>query len=462
MLSSGLAANSQRRTIDLPTYSSHYSGMTKILRLKYIARNFPNLQSEAMNLLAKEVTAGFCTELYTELCELARMYGMSDKLTYDEEWVRKVSQEKRRRLEAASTDLSHAKSSSNKEAIRRGHMELGMLYMEHHDLLEAVKEFNRTRDYAGKAEHYIETSFKIAVCYMDLSLFMQAQIAVNKITDTTVPLQAKAQIKALQGLCSMLDGNYSAAANAFLETDTSALGTSFNNVIATRDIALYGCVCALAIMDPPKLKRLVLDSKMIKTSLEQVPWARSLVHNFCSSDFGACLSLLRDKEEEMRLDMYLAPHVKALLKRISTRSLIQYCHPYISLDMNRMSSALGMSLNTLEVELATLIANEQLPFRIDSAAHQLHRKVQDDRDVAIEKVAALNDLHATSIRQGILRLSLIQHNFSVLSSKAERTRFTATYADGTGGDVDPEDTGYDPGFQHEDLDEYGMYESGGD
>jgi hypothetical protein len=214
MASSVLAADStQRRTIDLPTYSSHYSGMTKILRLKHIARTFPKLQSEAMNLLCKEVTAGFSTELYTELCELARTYGINDTLVFDEEWVRKAAQEKRRRVEAASTDLSHAKSSSNKEAIRRGHMELGMLYMEHYELLEAVKEFNRTRDYAGKAEHYIETSFKIAICYMDLGMFMQAQSAVNKVSDNTEPLQAKAQVKALQGLCSMLDGSYSAAAN---------------------------------------------------------------------------------------------------------------------------------------------------------------------------------------------------------------------------------------------------------
>lgn len=458
MASSVLAADSQRRTIDLPTYSSHYSGMTKILRLKHIARTFPKLQSEAMNLLAKEVTAGFSTELYTELCELARTYGMNDTLVFDEEWVRKAAQEKRRRVEAVSTDLSHAKSSSNKEAIRRGHMELGMLYMEHYELLEAIKEFNRTRDYAGKAEHYIETSFKIAVCYMDLGMFMQAQSAVNKVSESTEPLQAKAQVKALQGLCSMLDGSYSAAANAFLETDSSVLGgSSFSNVIATRDVALYGCLCALATMDPPKMKRLVLDSKTIKTSLEQVPWARSLVQSFCSSAFGECLSLLHAKEEEMKLDMYLAPHVQALFKHIFTRTLIQYCHPYISLDMTRMSGALGMPLNKLESELATLIASDKMPFRIDSAAHQLHRKVQDDRDVAIEKVTMLNDLHATSIRQGILRLSLMQHSFSVLSSKTER----AGYIDGRGG-MGPEDTGLDMDMNIEGMDEYDMSEGGSD
>jgi len=443
-MESSVGTDPGRRTIDLSTYAGHYSGMTKILRLKHIAAKFPKLQSDAISLLAKEVTAGFSTELYTEVCELAKSYGIKDTLVFDEEWARKAAQEKRRRIETASTDLSHAKSSSNKEAIRRGHMELGVLYMEHYELLEAIKEFNRTRDYASKAEHYLETSFKVAVCYMDLGMFMQAQSAVNKVVSGNAePLQAVAQVKALQGLCSMIDGSYSAAANAFLDTDTSVLGSSFNNVIAARDIALYSCLCALATMDPPKMKHMILDSKSIKASLEQVPWARSLVHSFCSSDFGACLSLLHGKEEEMMMDMYLAPHVQPLFKRIFTRTLIQYCHPYNSLDLTRMCSALGMPLNTLEGELASLIANEQMLFRIDSARHQLHRKVQNDRDVAIEKVTMLNDLHATSIRQGILRLSLMQSGFSVMSSSQAQAQAQSQSLGGGASGMDPEETGMD-------------------
>ena len=410
---------------DVATYAGQYVGMTKILRLKYIASTFLHLRNEAMTILIKEVSAGLNAELYAEICELAKAYDMPNAIIYDEEWVRKVSQEKRRRIEIASTELSQAKSSSNKEAIRRGYMEMGNLHMEHYDMLEAIKAFQHARDYAGKAEHHIETSFKVAACYMNLGNHRQAANAITSIADNAESPLAKAQAKALQGLCWMLDGSYIYAAHAFLELDGSILRNQFNHVLATKDIALYGSLCALATLDPPKIKQSVLDSKDFKHSLEQIPYARTFVQNFCTSEFGACLQLLRRKSNEMTVDMHLQLHMQPLLDRISSRALVQYCRPYLSLDLVRMSHSLDMDVENLQKELTGLIEKDLLPFRIDSARLQLHRKVQNERDAAIEKIVALSAMHATSIRQGILRLSLLQHHFGVNSNPTSSTPLDA-------------------------------------
>ena len=189
-------------------------------------------------------------------------------------------------------------------------------------------------------------------------------------------------------------------------------------MVSIADIGLYSCLCALATLDLGEIKRLALDSRNCKLLLEQAPEMRSMVEAFCSSSYGEFLRLLAVKQPDMQLDTHLHGHLEGLLHMIANRVLIQYCKPYITLDLRRMAAALNKEVHALESNLAKLIAKGDIPFRIDSAQHQLHRKVQNEHDVAYEKVTALAEMHASSVRQGILRLSLQQHNFSVMPEQS--------------------------------------------
>ena len=407
-----LRLSSSRLSVE--TYLEDYTSTTKPLRLKYIFSTFSNLRDETLELLASELKKGLRVDMLAELSQVACM--VNSPSAYDDEWARKVQQERRRGIAAAESNLSHAKSSSNKESIRRAFVEMGDLLVEHGELLEAIKCYQRTRDYFGKPEHSVETYSKIAICHIDLGRnnYINAEHAVMKI-DVPLTPPLKAQIMSIQGLLSMLAGRYSRAAREFLDIDGAALNKdNISNVITIADIGLYSCLCALATLDLGDIKRLVLDSKKCKLILEQSPEMRSMVEAFCSSNYGEFLRLLAVKQADMQLDMHLNGHLEGLLDMISDRVLIQYCRPYATLDLQRMASALNKDITVLESDLAKLIAKGDIKFRIDSAQHQLHRKVQNEHDTAYEKVTALAEMHASSIRQGILRLSLQQHNFSVM------------------------------------------------
>ena len=75
------------------------------------------------------------------------------------------------------------------------------------------------------------------------------------------------------------------------------------------------------------------------------------------------------------------------------------------------------SISTLENELATLISKDQLPFRIDSEKKHLYRKIKNDNDIAMNKVSQLTEIHASSIKSAMMKLSLMAHNFSVLKDE---------------------------------------------
>ena len=57
---------------------------------------------------------------------------------------------------------------------------------------------------------------------------------------------------------------------------SSELGSTFNDVIAAQDVALYGGLCALASLDRPDLRRNIIDNVSFRELLELNPEVRDL------------------------------------------------------------------------------------------------------------------------------------------------------------------------------------------
>lgn len=83
-----------------------------------------------------------------------------------------------------------------------------------------------------------------------------------------------------------------------------------------------------------------------------------------------CVCVCTLLQDNLLLDMYIAPHVNALYTQIRNRALIQYFSPYLSADMRKMAAAFNTTVLALEDELMQLILDGQIQARIDS-----HNKV---------------------------------------------------------------------------------------
>lgn len=60
------------------------------------------------------------------------------------------------------------------------------------------------------------------------------------------------------------------------------------------------------------------------------------------------------------LDIHLNDHVETLYEQIRNKALIQYTHPFVSVDLNMMANAFMTSVTGLEKELEALITNNQI------------------------------------------------------------------------------------------------------
>ena len=77
-----------------------------------------------------------------------------------------------------------------------------------------------------------------------------------------------------------------------------------------------------------------------------------------------------------------------------------------------MATALGTSVEDLELECAKLINEGQLIARIDSHNKVLRARETDSRTLTFRKVMATGDKFVRNTRSTLLGLSLLQHSFS--------------------------------------------------
>lgn len=95
----------------------------------------------------------------------------------------------------------------------------------------------------------------------------------------------RSKVLACTGLYHLYHGRYDTAVSFFLDCQF-VVHNAFPEVIAGKDIALYGGLCALATMQRQTLKRRILDNGEFKRFLELAPEMSQLVQGFYESEYG--------------------------------------------------------------------------------------------------------------------------------------------------------------------------------
>jgi len=126
-------------------------------------------------------------------------------------------------------------------------------------------------------------------------------------------------------------------------------------------------------------------------------------------------------QENLLLDIYLAPHIRRLYGQIRNRGLIQYFSPYASADLNRMAESFNTSVAGLENELMALILEGQIQARIDSHNKILYAKNMDERSVTFEKSLKMGQQYERRTKLMIFRTAIIRANIQV---KVRRPLYT--------------------------------------
>jgi COP9 signalosome complex subunit 1 len=434
---------------DLASYSSRYAGSTKLERLKHIAEKAPELGENAYRLMVEDIkTNTRNVRMYQAACETARKMGMDASIsTVDNNWVEITDKFVKSRAEEINRNLQMAKTSLSKDEMRRAYMERGKLYQQQGDSVEAGKTFARCRDFVNTAAQSAEVSLAIAVTGLDIYNYSLAQQWISKI-DVNLGGAYRNKCRAIVGIILMNDGDFKGAARNFLDIDAGIIGT-FREVISAEDVATYGVLCTIATASFVEVQSLCQSKHRFKPLLELVPDLRMVLQNYSPSNSGVMLQWLDRRRGELSLDIHLKSKLDRLYSEITDRLLVQYFKPYRSVSIETAARKMSMPLPVLESRLAGLIATKKLAARIDSESRTLHANVTNERDVAINKVHEVATMHASNVKQSILRLSLVKNNFIVKRGGGDndddrrREGRTATSSSGAcAADMDQDDDDY--------------------
>ncbi|XP_078445627.1 COP9 signalosome complex subunit 1 isoform X2 [Wolffia australiana] len=396
--------------LDVEAYAGLYNGRTKIKRLLFIAERCgnPGMEIEALRMAFDEIKKGEDTQLYRDVVH--KIDGrLGPQYELDQSWVDMI--DRRAELRKEKTNLI-------KESIRMGYNDLGDFFYAHGNLGEAFKNYVRTRDYCTTSKHIIQMCLNVILVSIELGQFVHVSNYVSKAEqppDVQDPITI-AKLRCSSGMAFLESKKYKLAARKFLETGPE-LGSNYAEVIAPQDVAIYGGLCALASFDRTELKNKVIDNINFRNFLELVPEVRELIHDFYASRYASCLDYLENLRGNLMLDIHLHDHVETLYSEIRHRAIIQYTHPFISVDLSIMAGAFKTSVSGLEKELEELITQNQIQARIDSHNKILYARHADQRNATFQRGLQTGVDFDRDVRSTLLRTSLLKHDHHLRAAR---------------------------------------------
>jgi len=323
-----------------------------------------------------------------------------------------------------------------------GSEELGVHYHHTGDLASGLKSFNRMRDYCTAPAHIASTAFRVIAINIEQKNWLGVQSQVAKIKGLQMKAEESAKnapkISTAQGLQYMSLGEYREAANNFLSTDF-ALGDTYNEVISSNDVAVYGGLCALASMTRSELQSKVLDNPNFRSFLELEPHIRRAINSFCASKYSQCLEILESYRADYLLDLYLQDQLNTIYQSIRTKSIVQYFQPFSRVtldsmeklfagssatstanDMNGTSSPSSTSASeSFRNELISMIESDALQARIDLENNVLIAYEESSRAVMQQQALDTVDNFTREARTKLLRLNAINGGLEVKAAAKE-------------------------------------------
>ncbi len=179
------------------------------------------------------------------------------------------------------------------------------------------------------------------------------------------------------------------------------LDIEYPEVISAEDIALIGCVTALASSPASDLKA-ALSSPPFANYLRLVPSAAELASSYLHSDYSCALERINALKQAMTLDINLTHHADKLTGMVTDRCIRSYASPYRAVKLERLKAVFG----DVEGRVAEMIRDGKLAgHKIDQRAGTLIA-VESGEDDAIKDVLKAGENFVTSCESSLMNVSL--------------------------------------------------------
>ncbi|KAI9724825.1 MAG: hypothetical protein M1812_000101 [Candelaria pacifica] len=406
---------------DLEAYIANYSGRTRYERLFLIGSTSSFLCVEAIKGALGEAKQGKDILRYQRAVSLLHHHQRDDpEARPDVEWVDGISKQVKAEIDRLEHELKGYKNNLIKESIRMGHEDFGNYYHEIGDLPSAYKFYAKMREYCTSNKQILEMCLKMLVVGVEQCNWISVQTTALKIRDLTLKPELEAEVRpklfASVALSYLATGNYKEAASSFLMVDFS-LGDSFNQVMTSNDIAVYGGLCALASMGRTELQLRVLENASFRNFLELEPHIRRAIGYFCNLKYRDCLETLEAYRTDYLLDIHLRRHLQEIYSLIRIKSIVQSFTPCRSAPIAQMAQDFSSNEDSMQEELVDLIQRDILEARIDTQKKLVTAYVRNARGRVISESLQMAKVYEKVARHRLFAINAINAGLEIRAIK---------------------------------------------
>ncbi|VIO98666.1 G protein pathway suppressor 1, putative [Brugia malayi] len=455
---------------DLEAIRNNYTGYGLINRLLFIADNCPPLQKDSLIMLINyivEHTSNVQVYLaaHHRLNALrsasveshsagvsADMNIVDDLPRVNSQWMDATTAKSQARLDILAAEFKRQKEEGVKESTRRTMHDLFEQQITMGQLQEAAKLYSRgIREYCTSPKHIIE----MLMSWIEVTIYLNqwhrveplltqveralieamevenvaatstsrpGRLAANSTYAATRNMKeiidtAKAKIGAVAALNYLNMRNYRLVAEKCLKIEFDYF--DYPALLASKDVVMFGTICALATFSRSELKEKVLGSLIFWKFLEAEPRLIELLQKFVKSQFGICFDILEEIRDQLLLNMHLWSHVRELYYLIRRRAIVQYFTPYAVADMDKMAVTFRVHVNELENELVKLIMKDEISARIDSSCKKLYAKIENQVTTTYNELIEVSNTMHHNILDILLRAAL--HQAQIIVGQTEHS-----------------------------------------
>jgi COP9 signalosome complex subunit 1 len=443
--------------MDLDALVSRYSGEACLQRLLFIANACSTTDLTLVRSARQHAVAIMKQTNNTH--RFTQTVSSSDMSREDAAWLQRAHAEQTQRCETLTSRLHTAQAHLHKDAIRTAYSDLALFHLDTGALEDARTNAMRAKDYCVNRQQTAAATLVAVQVLLLLGAYADARDYLTKLTHTVASDDPAAQQVAVAAAVEALaTGQLQMSYNHWQQRQTSStssgstsysLLSSWPQVVASREAALYAGVLTLAFGTRDEMMRLAHDAE----ALEPVPALRECLLQFARCNYGASWNVLVQNNntsnnssislwDALKLDLYMAPHLDTLQTLIREKAAFDYWVPCRRVALSVMARDLGpdllpptttgtskqqqeSSLSSSETTLVHLLVHaigaQRLPdTRLDLQTRTLVRDdtTQADRLEATESrlfqlsERVLNDAYSMVIRMACTEYSLTVDNGS--------------------------------------------------
>ena len=156
-------------------------------------------------------------------------------------------------------------------------------------------------------------------------------------------------------------------------------------------LVFYAGVLSAVSVDRPTLKKRVLSSPEILSTIDSVPHLRPFLFSLYRTQYADFFHSLSDVSPALLRDQFLSAHVTYYLREIRIVAYNQFLESYRTATLSSMAAAFGVSREFMDAELFRFIGAGRVNAKIDAVQGVVETNRPDDKQQQYEKLLQAGD-----------------------------------------------------------------------